>query len=504
MIGIVPQRRISERSTSAVSSTRFAWFTKSTRAMVGTMFARFVCGLTLCACICDGFEVRPARLSEAVPGETSIRELLAEDRWVEALDRVTRLHRAAPADLGYTALLGQALFRAARFDEVDRLLTPLAEATNAPPLALLTLARLRHAQGRFGESAGLLQRAIERAPEDRELLYWAADIAPRRGQAIDLLERYLERSAGDDADRIEDARGTLGVLKELGQRQVWVPLEHPERLQLPLRHIWDETGATIGYVVEARVGEKGKTARLLLDTGNPGLYLVHRVARRGGFIPLGQATTYGGAGDRRHRVGRGMFAEFALGELRYGDALVTSTREELDATGRFHGLLGLSAFGGYRVTLDLVKKRLLLERGSPALEGSPYWVVSGQILVVAQTEQGPPGLFLFDTGASRSLLSTSYVERLPDASTGAPTGVEGPGGAYRGAVQVPGVRMRYQGLTGTPGLAAVDMTVRSKMSGVEISGYLGLEFLDQRRIVIDSTSRTLRVRGPTGRRQSRP
>jgi tetratricopeptide (TPR) repeat protein len=423
-----------------------------------------------------------------------VHDLLAEDRWREALEEAERLRAARPGTTESAALLGQALFRAGRFEEVDALLSPLAERPDLPPRALLTLARLRYAQGRGAESAALQQRALERAPEDRWLLYWAADVATSRVQTVELLQRYLELSEGDDEDRIEDARGTLNVLEELGQRKVWVPLERPESLELPLRHVWDETtGETIGYVVRAAAGEKGKAVRLLLDTGNHGLYVIHRLARKGGFAPLGEATTYGGGGERRHTVDRGLFPYFALGELKYGDALVTSTDEEIEATGRFHGLLGLSPFGGYRVTLDLGEKQLRLDWEAEPLDGEPYWVVSGQILVRARAAGGEPGLFLLDTGAMRSLISTAYAERLEGAVIRSAASVQGLGGMYEGARVVENVRLEYQERSGAARLIAVDTAVRSRMTGVEISGNLGLELLGGSQIVIDTRAQTIRI-----------
>ena len=109
--------------------------------------------------------------------------------------------------------------------------SPLADAADAPPWALLTLARLRNAQGRWTESSELVRRAVDAAPEDRLLIYRAADVAPSRQLTVKWLQRYLELSEGDDPDRIEDAEGTLGVLRELGDRKVWIPVERPERVE---------------------------------------------------------------------------------------------------------------------------------------------------------------------------------------------------------------------------------------------------------------------------------
>jgi hypothetical protein len=434
-----------------------------------------------------------------------VHRLLAADQWRGALELAESARRADPDDPRTAALLGPALFRAGRFDELDALLTPLVgaigsdeagaddAAPDAPPWALLTLARLRNAQGRWSESAELVRRAVKAAPGDRLLIYRAADVAPSRALTVAWLERYLELSEGDDPDRIEDAEGTLRVLRELGDRKVWIAVERPAKVELPLRHVWDEGGATVGYVLTAAVGRKGKPARLLFDTGNHGLYLIYRVAKKRDFSGLGEATTYGGSGSGRHTVLRGLFPVFDVGGLRYKDALVTSTREEVDPTGRFQGLIGLSAFAGYRITVDFKRKRLTLELADEPLDGEPYWTVSGQVLVRAGADGGGPGLFLLDTGAMRSLVSLDYASAVEGATLRESAELRGLGGAYEGARSVDGMRLAFQELEGEGSLTAVDTSTRSRMTGVEISGYLGLEVLRRGRLVIDTRHQRIRV-----------
>jgi tetratricopeptide (TPR) repeat protein len=448
---------------------------------------------------------QPAPRPDLVATAGEVHELLASDSWREALELAETAYQAHPDDPRAAALLGPALFRAGRFEELDALLTPLLGANGdaaagahdaapeVPPWALLTLARLRNAQGRWGESADLVRRAVAAAPDDRLLLYRAADVAPSRALTVAWLERYLELSEGDDPDRIEDAEGTLRVLRELGDRKVWIALERPDKVELPLRHVWDEGGATVGYVLTAAAGERGKPAKLLFDTGNHGLYVIHRVARKRDFGKLGEATTYGGGGSGRHEVLRGVFPVFDVGGLRYGDALVTSSKEELDPTGRFQGLIGLSAFAGYRITIDFKRKRLILELADEPLEGEPYWTVSGQVLVRAGAEGAEPGLFLLDTGAMRSLVSLDYASGVAGATLRESAELRGLGGAYEGARSVDGIRLSFQALEGEGRLTAVDTTTRSRMTGVEISGYLGLEVLGRGRVVIDTRHQRIRV-----------
>ena len=66
-------------------------------------------------------------------------------------------------------------------------------------------------------------------------------------------------------------------------------------------------------------------------------------------------------------------------------------------------------------------------------------------------------------------------------------------GAYEGARSVDGMRLSFQGLEGEGRLTAVDTSTRSRMTGVEISGYLGLEVLRNGRLVIDTRHQRIRV-----------
>lgn len=450
----------------------------------------------LLALLCLFVGAAPSRAGEDAAGR--IRELLAADRWVEALDEARARHAEQPESAELATVLAEALFRAGEFESVEPLLEGLVEADNAPARALVTLGRLRAAQARRGEAGTLAERAVAAAPDDRGVLFWAADLVPTRPASIELLERYLATAEGDDPDRIEAARGTLRVLRELGERNVWEPVERPERVEVPLAVARSEDARVLGHMVRPRFGDKRKAARVLLDTGSSGLFLVERVARKRGFEPLTEETVFGGGGSQRHVSPRGLFSSFELGGVRFSNAMATTSKEELVRGGRFQGVLGVSIFDGYRVTLDLPRKKLLLDFDEQDPEaGSPYWVVSGQILVRVQTGEEQGGLFLFDTGATVSLLSAGFAESLPGVRLRDSKDVFGFGGARQGTRLADGAQLSFQGQSPGPGpFPAIDLSLRSRLTGVEISGFLGLDLLGSRRITIDTRSRRIRIDRP--------
>jgi tetratricopeptide (TPR) repeat protein len=440
-----------------------------------------------------------ATLLERDPGDAAsiegrVRSLLRLQQWLAALDE-SREHAAA--DLGSARVLaayGEALFRAGRLDEIEAVLGDLVARDDAPGRALATLGRLRSSEGREPEAVELMARAVEAAPDDRDVLYWASGSTASRSEGVRRLERYLELSAGDDPDRIEAARSGIEVLRALGERAVWVPEAWPERAEIPLTRIWDpRTGTTQGLVIEVGLGERKKPVPLLLDTGSPGLFVIRRAARKRGLAPIAEQSQFGGGGDQRHRSTRGLFARATIGDLRFRDALASSNKQEMDPTGRYHGVIGLAVFEGYRITLDLQDDRLLLEPPVESADGDPYWTVEGQWLVKGRMGDAP-GLWLLDTGATFSMPDRAKAERVPGARLGSDVSVHGFGGRIAGARRVEGIEVTFQGLaSGTKPMTAIDLSTRSRLGGVELWGFIGLDLLDGKRIVIDTVSRRMAV-----------
>ena len=264
--------------------------------------------------------------------------------------------------------------------------------------------------------------------------------------------------------------------------------------EIPLRRLWDPaTGALQGFVVHARIGDARKPVPLLLDSGSPGLFLIHRAGRKRGFRPLAERTAFGGGGGKRHRTTRGFFPGLALAELRFRDVLASTTRQELDPTGRYLGLLGLGAFHGYEITLDLARDRLILGPPGDPVEGSTYWTVEGQLLVRAQLTGGRSGLFLFDTGSTRTQVDMSLAERIEGARLGRSLAIRGFGGYFAGARSLEGVEVAFSDVAAGGSLGAIDLSVRSRLAGLQIAGFLGLDMLDGSTVVVDTVGRRIRV-----------
>jgi len=425
-----------------------------------------------------------------------IESWIDADRWNAALAEVTALGERARVRVALASAAGAALFRAGHIAEAGDVLGPHADSSELAARGLSVLGAVRLAEGRSTEAVDLMRRALAADPDDPRVVLRAAEATTSRKEAVERLARYLEIGERDDADRREGARGTLEGLRALGERSVWRLEAAPTRLELPLGPLVGPEGDPIAWTVTARLGAKRHAARLLLDTGSGGLFLTDRVARRAGFEALAQETAFGGGGAGRHRSARGLLPALGLGDLRFLDALVTTTPVEIDPTGRYQGILGPGLFEGYRVTLDLHDGVLRLERGGEGLtHGVAYWVVAGQILVRAFARGGPDGLFLLDTGATASVLDLDYVAQIPGAKLSERALSRGYGGTIPGARRVENVQIELLGrATRGRDLVAADLSTRSRLGGVEIVGYVGMDLLGGAVLVLDPLARRLDLR----------
>ena len=277
--------------------------------------------------------------------------------------------RASSTDPDADAALGEALYRAGRIDEAGDALQPSAAADDAPARALAQLGLVRAAQGKNGEAAALMERAIAKAPKDPWVAYRAAGAAAHaraRQRAPPSLHRR-RRSLRSRSGR-RGAQGTIRLNRALGERKVWIPVASPEQT----RGAAEADGRNRRRVLHRSDALESKEDPALAR------HRKHRVVRRGARRQEGR-TDRALRRDRIRRRRRGTGELDAgparrsspIGGVEFADALVTTTKDEFDPQGRIHGVLGLNVFSGYRVTMDLAKGRLALTRCGGEAGGAP-------------------------------------------------------------------------------------------------------------------------------------
>lgn len=114
----------------------------------------------------------------------------------------------------------------------------------------------------------------------------------------------------------------------------------------------------------------------------------------------------------------------------------------------------------------------------------------------ARRERASERLLAGDPEAVLSVCGEVLAE-IPEAVVGAPLGVAGYGGPMPGARSLRRVRASIPGVGSLQDkLILVDLAMRSRLAGVEVSGAVGLYVLDGRRISVDTAARTIEISPP--------
>jgi hypothetical protein len=85
------------------------------------------------------------------------------------------------------------------------------------------------------------------------------------------------------------------------------------------------------------------------------------------------------------------------------------------------------------------------------------------------------------------MFARGYAEAVPGAQIASAAAVRTYGGNVAGAAAVRSVKLRFLELVGDGGPCyTADLTQRSRLGGVEISGFLGMDLLEGSKVVIDT------------------
>jgi hypothetical protein len=116
------------------------------------------------------------------------------------------------------------------------------------------------------------------------------------------------------------------------------------------------------------------------------------------------------------------------------------------------------------------------------------------MLVRAAAGAGREGLFLFDTGAARSMIGRTFADSVPAAQVERAATVRTYGGNVAGASSVRGIKLTFLDLEGDGApVFTSDLTQRSRLGGVEVSGFLGMDLLNGAKIVVDTRAHRVAV-----------
>ncbi len=439
----------------------------------------------------------PVFPNAAAPAPTdtleSVRRLLAEDRFEEALAGARLLVASDPGSAAASALMGDALYRRGDFEEAEEAYR--AAATEDPNLAEahFGVARILRTLGRYGDAAESFHRAAALAPENPKYLRILANHLARRQDVLTMLARYLELPPAEDEAIVRNVRAFMELLKSLGQEPLG-EVTRSEPTDLPLNVLRGQA------YLKADVNDLAGR-RFAFDTGATGITVSPRLAKQAKMKPI-RAFTITGMGEKGTVTGDLVVIKtLTLGGITIKNVAATVA----EPAGPEEGLMGPSILGSFLISVDL-DGGLLRLRPHGALPHSvtgetrpgsiriPFRNVGGQI-VVRSSLNGTPLNAMVDTGSSSSLAALSALPRVAGADLLPAEWTQGRSVGVGGNLPRKALRAATLGLAGeefkADGMSCVDLSRFSRAVESEIYLVIGFPELARFTLDVDYRSNTL-------------
>ncbi len=426
-------------------------------------------------------------------------------RWTQEVERT--------ADPDLAALAASQLWRCGRPREAHALALAALNLDEESLVAWHTLAFVLQARWREPQARAAYLKVLALDPDDPTALIGVADTSVDRAERRDVLTHYLAVAAarGERYQRIRSARETIHFLQVLGQTPVWIL----EREQLPGTMAYtvysERPGRRQGLIASVGLGEE-RSVPVLLDSGASGLHLSPTIEKKIGFHELVDATLVGGGGDREHAVRRGLVPKVDFGPVAFRDGLGTMAASSLHPTGIYRAIAGVDLLGGMRVSLVRGVSRVQLSEALPVADDPdpraaqpwpsdrallPILRVEGQLLVpvlLSGPAGGLEGFMVFDTGASSTVIDYATAEQVGSVRVGGNSTARAYGGAVELSGRIPALRVSLGGWShALPDQPVIDLSERTRVGGIAVAGFLGLDAIGDESFTLDLGQGTLSI-----------
>ncbi|HYL77422.1 MAG TPA: aspartyl protease family protein [Bryobacteraceae bacterium] len=334
------------------------------------------------------------------------------------------------------------------------------------------------------------RQAYDLAPDDPDIAMSHAHFLKGR-ERIAALQRYLELAVNyAEPERLEDVRKDIAIREQVGDRELNRLTSPYQRTAIPLGILPSDGGNVRGFGLMVSING-GRPLNLLLDTGASGILLRSKAARKVGATELAE-TSVRGIGDEGGRSHGAIAREVRIGGAVFADYL-------LDVAGRKSiygedGIIGTDVFAEFLVTLDFRQRKLVLDplpggrpvrqrtydrAALPALKDfTPVFRVDHLLLVETTIAETKPVLFILDTGASSTMISTQAAFRATKVHLDSGTRLRGVSGNVQKVWRTDDFVMQFAGFhQKNRNTIALDLEQLSKDAGIELSGLLGLPLL---------------------------
>ena len=385
----------------------------------------------------------------------------------------------APESAAAHEFAGEVLFRRGDFARAKDEFQRASKLDERFALAWWGLARISECESMRQIAASYFRRAYELDPRNpRIFLDWAMHL-DGRGR-IDALEKYAAIH-----DEPKTLREWIALLKALERRNVMVlatPYRHSE---IPLAKLVSDLNRTRVYGLEVAVN--GEKLSLLLDTGASGILIKRSAAEKIRVMRLSDATFRGiGSNTKPPRGYHGIAERLRIGDVEFGDALIGVS--ETDFLANQDGVIGTDVFSQFLITLDFANLSLRLDPmpDSDMRHFTRVFRFGHMLLISTRVGGSRDGLFLIDTGATRTLISYDMAAQAGKVNRDDTMRISGVNGKVSDVFQTGSLSLQFAGFRqNSPGITAIDMWEQSRNLGTEVSGLLGLPVLSLFTLTID-------------------
>jgi len=400
--------------------------------------------------------------------------------------------------------LAEVYFRQGKFPETEHELLPLMNPASPDPRALLVLSRVYRAASYNARAKVLIDRAHSLDPADPDIgRRWMATLSPQ--ERLKALESYLSSETNDDEKGRTNLTQEVKDLKNLtnGPSRSCHLTTKIASTESKLEGLMRDEKHLRGYGLKVLVN--GVSSKLLLDTGAGGILITKQIADKAGVKRVVQ-TEFGGIGNEKGAEGYIGYADsIKIGELEFQNCYVDVVEKSSRVGG--DGLIGADVFSNFLVDLNLVDAKFSLSPLPPlpgqqpneatldsrGLESShfhdryiapemksytPAYRFGHMLLIQTHLNEGPPKLFLIDTGAFDNQISPDAAKEVTKVHSDASFTISGLNGEVKHVMRADDVTLQFAHLKQTRhDMFSIDLSDISNSEGTEISGILGFAML---------------------------
>jgi predicted aspartyl protease len=460
-----------------------------------------------------------------------VHALLHEEKIQDAADAVKASLAVAPNSAALIMLRGEVELRQGMPWTATETALEAFKLDPCNSRTRLLLADLDHISSLFASSRKELDVAHRLDPEDPEIRReWIHTLTLQ--ERVAETEAYLAAPRGEDEEELFRWRLYLANLKKMAaEPHKTCRLVSPTAsTEIPFAVFMRDSRHISAFGLEAKLN--GRSARLEIDTGADGLVISHSVAEHAHLKAFSQ-TQMSGVGDQADKLGYTAYADsIRIGNLEFQDCAVhvLDSKSGLDEV---DGLIGMDVFSHFLVTLDFPMRKLLLgplpprpgeaalaapslktsdedrdDAVAPAQHGAvqksddhgpydryiapemksytPVYRVGHLLMLPAALNGQKLKLFALDTGSMATTISPEAAREVTKVRSSFGFNVKGINGKVENVYAADEVTFTFAHVSQkVQSVVSIDTSRISKDTGMEISGFLGANTLDQLTIHID-------------------